>query len=88
VAVPQFRYRFSADIPGATRSLPGSQLAALWPEGRTASGPDRVKTPPLPAEFWYQSMVFVMKRFMNGVDHSQGLLLPERLEDYVHEDIR
>jgi transposase len=27
-----------------------------------------------------------MKRFVDGVDRSQGLLLPERLEDYVHED--
>jgi transposase len=26
-----------------------------------------------------------MKRFVDGVDRSQGLLLPERLEDYVHE---
>ena len=28
-----------------------------------------------------------MKRFVDGVDRSQGLLLPDRLEDYVHEDI-
>ena len=27
-----------------------------------------------------------MKRFIDGLDRSQGLLLPERLEDYVHED--
>ena len=27
-----------------------------------------------------------MKRFIDGIDRSQGLLLPERLEDYVHED--
>lgn len=27
-----------------------------------------------------------MKRFVDGVDRSQGLLLPDRLEDYVHED--
>lgn len=27
-----------------------------------------------------------MKRFIDGVDRSQGLLLPDRLEDYVHED--
>ena len=27
-----------------------------------------------------------MKRFVDGVDCSQGLLLPDRLEDYVHED--
>lgn len=27
-----------------------------------------------------------MKRFVNGVDRSQSLLLPDRLEDYVHED--
>ena len=27
-----------------------------------------------------------MKRFVDGVDRSQGLLLPDRLEDYIHED--
>ena len=27
-----------------------------------------------------------MKRFIDGLYRSQGLLLPERLEDYVHED--
>lgn len=27
-----------------------------------------------------------MKRFVDGVDRSQGLPLPDRLEDYVHED--
>jgi len=27
-----------------------------------------------------------MKRFVDAVDRSQGLLLPDRLEDYVHED--
>ena len=27
-----------------------------------------------------------MKRFVDGIDRSQGLLLPDRLEDYVHED--
>jgi transposase len=27
-----------------------------------------------------------MKRFVDSVDRSQGLLLPDRLEDYVHED--
>ena len=27
-----------------------------------------------------------MKRFVDGVDRSQGLLLPDRLEDFVHED--
>ena len=27
-----------------------------------------------------------MKRFVDGVDRSQGLLLPDRLEDYVDED--
>ena len=27
-----------------------------------------------------------MKRFVDGVDRSQGFLLPDRLEDYVHED--
>lgn len=27
-----------------------------------------------------------MKRFVDGVDRSQGLLLPDRLEDYVHDD--
>jgi transposase len=27
-----------------------------------------------------------MKRFVNGVDRSQGLLLPDRLEGYVHAD--
>lgn len=27
-----------------------------------------------------------MKRFIDGVDRSQGLLLPDRLEDYVYED--
>lgn len=27
-----------------------------------------------------------MKRFVDGVNRSQGLLLPDRLEDYVHED--
>lgn len=27
-----------------------------------------------------------MKRFVDEVDRSQGLLLPDRLEDYVHED--
>lgn len=27
-----------------------------------------------------------MKRFVDGVDRSQGLLLPDRLDDYVHED--
>jgi hypothetical protein len=27
-----------------------------------------------------------MKRFVDGIDSSQGLLLPDRLEDYVHED--
>lgn len=27
-----------------------------------------------------------MKRFVDGVDRSQALLLPDRLEDYVHED--
>ena len=27
-----------------------------------------------------------MKRFVDGVDRSQGLLLPDRLEDYVGED--
>ena len=27
-----------------------------------------------------------MKRFVDGVDRTQGLLLPDRLEDYVHED--
>ena len=27
-----------------------------------------------------------MKRFVDGVDRSQGLLLPDRLEDYVHKD--
>ncbi|MEL6098702.1 IS5/IS1182 family transposase, partial [Stenotrophomonas maltophilia] len=27
-----------------------------------------------------------MKRFLYGVDRSPGLLLPDRLEDYVHED--
>lgn len=27
-----------------------------------------------------------MKRFVDGVDRSQGLLLPDRLEDYVHEE--
>lgn len=27
-----------------------------------------------------------MKRFVEGVDRSQGLLLPDRLDDYVHED--
>lgn len=27
-----------------------------------------------------------MKRFVDGVDRSEGLLLPDRLEDYVHED--
>ena len=27
-----------------------------------------------------------MKRFVDGLDRSQGLLLPDRLEDYVHED--
>ena len=27
-----------------------------------------------------------MKRFVDGMDRSQGLLLPDRLEDYVHED--
>lgn len=26
-----------------------------------------------------------IKRFVDGVDRSQGLLLPDRLEDYVHE---
>jgi transposase len=31
-------------------------------------------------------MVLGMKRFVDGVDRSQGLLLPDRLEDYVHED--
>ena len=30
--------------------------------------------------------VLCMKRFVDGVDRSQGLLLPDRLEDYVHED--
>ena len=27
-----------------------------------------------------------MKRFVDGVDRSQGLLLPDRLEDYVDDD--
>ncbi|MCA0300489.1 MAG: transposase, partial [Proteobacteria bacterium] len=27
-----------------------------------------------------------MKRFVDGVDRSQGLLLPDRLEDFVHDD--
>lgn len=27
-----------------------------------------------------------MKRFVDGIDRCQGLLLPDRLEDYVHED--
>lgn len=27
-----------------------------------------------------------MTRFVDGVDRSQGLLLPDRLEDYVHEE--
>ena len=27
-----------------------------------------------------------MKRFVDGIDRSQGLLLPDRLEDYIHED--
>ena len=27
-----------------------------------------------------------MKRFVDGVDRSQGLLLPDLLDDYVHED--
>ena len=27
-----------------------------------------------------------MKRFVDGIDRSQGLLLPDRLEGYVHED--
>jgi transposase len=27
-----------------------------------------------------------MKRFVDGVDRSQGFLLPDRLDDYVHED--
>ena len=27
-----------------------------------------------------------MKRFVDSVDRTQGLLLPDRLEDYVHED--
>ncbi len=27
-----------------------------------------------------------MKRFIDGLDRSQDLLLPERLEDYVHQD--
>ena len=27
-----------------------------------------------------------MKQFVDGVDRSQGLLLPDRLEDFVHED--
>ena len=27
-----------------------------------------------------------MKRFVDSVDRSQGLVLPDRLEDYVHED--
>jgi len=31
-------------------------------------------------------MVLCMKRFVDGVDRSQGLLLPDRLEDYVDED--
>ena len=31
-------------------------------------------------------MVLNMKRFVDGVDRPQGLLLPDRLEDYVHED--
>ena len=27
-----------------------------------------------------------MKRFVDGVDRSQGLLLHDRLEDFVHDD--
>lgn len=27
-----------------------------------------------------------MKRFVEGIDRSQGRLLPERLDDYVHDD--
>ncbi|WP_373414927.1 hypothetical protein [Ensifer aridi] len=27
-----------------------------------------------------------MKRYIEGVDRSQGTLLPEQLDDWVHED--
>jgi hypothetical protein len=27
-----------------------------------------------------------MKRFVDGVDRSQAVLFPERLEDYINED--
>ena len=29
-----------------------------------------------------------MKRFVEGVDRSQSVLFPERLDDYIGEDIR